>query len=314
MKHPPDTARGESAGSAPDWRPTPGTRAGDRGRFGDFLRRRRAGLLPRDVGLDPGTRRRTPGLRRDEVAALANMSTAYYESLEQARGPQPSASMLAGIATALRLTPDERSHLYLLAGQAPPAPVEPPGYVDPALLYTLNALAPTTPSLITDDLANVVAQSPMNLALFGSFTGRPGHEGNLTWVWFTSPHWRSVLRSLSPLEEEEETSLSYVADLRATLAQRGHDGAATTLIRDLRAASAEFAGMWDQHRVATLHCPTKIVFHDQVGRLDLDCVFLSSPASRQRLLMLQPVRGTETVNRLDRLHRLLGGGRPADDE
>ncbi|MET7680395.1 helix-turn-helix transcriptional regulator [Streptomyces sp. NPDC005423] len=310
MEQPLGTAQARTAGADPEWRPAPGTQTTDRIQFGDFLRRRREALRPEDMGVDPGTRRRTPGLRRDEVAALAHMSTAYYESLEQARGPQPSASMLAGLATALRLTPDERSHLYLLAGQAPPASAEPPDYIDPGLSYTLDAIAATTPAFISDDLSNVVAQNPLNVALFGSFVDRPGHERNLTWHWFTSAHWRSVLRSASP-QEEEATGLSYVADLRVNLAQRGHDPAAATLVCDLRDASAEFAGMWEQHRVSTLHCSTKIVVDPRVGRLDLDCLILASPLSRQRLLILQPVPGTESADRLGRLQLLIGDRSPA---
>ena len=241
---------------------------------------------------------------------MANMSTVYYERLEQARGPQPSASVLASLAAALRLTPDEQRHLYLLAGQASPTPAEPPDYVDPGLSYTLDAVAATTPAFISDDLSNVVAQNPLNIALVGSFVGRPGRERNLIWLWFTSAHWRSVLRSLSP-EEEEATGRSYVADLRAVLAQRGHDPAATTLAGDLREASAEFAEMWDQHRVSTLHCSTKIVVNQHVGRLDLDCLILASPLSRQRLLLLQPVPGTETMDRLRRLQLLISKGTEA---
>lgn len=112
-----------------------------------------------------------PGLRRDQVAALANMSTAYYESLEQAGGPQPSASVLASLVTALRLSPVERHHVYLLAGQAPPTPAEAPDYVDPGLSYTLDALAATTPALICDDLSNVVAQNPLEHCAARSPTG-----------------------------------------------------------------------------------------------------------------------------------------------
>ncbi|WP_262698607.1 MULTISPECIES: helix-turn-helix transcriptional regulator [Streptomyces] len=308
MKRPPDAAHGPIASADPGWRPTPGTQMTDRIQLGDFLRRRRAALRPEDLGLAPGTRRRTPGLRRDEVAAMANMSTAYYESLEQARGPQPSVAILASIATALRLTPDERHHLYLLAGHAPPTPAEPPDYLDPGLSYTLDAVAATTPALISDDLSNVLAQNPLNVALFGTFADRPGHGRNLTWHWFTSAHWRSVLRSASP-EEEEATSLSYVADLRATVTQRGHDPAAATLVSDLREASGEFAEMWERHRVSTLRCSTKSVFDERVGRLDLDCVILASPLSRQRLLLLQPVPGTKTADRLSRLQLLIGDER-----
>ncbi len=307
MKHPLDGTRDPIAGADPGWRSAPGTQVTDRIQLGDFLRRRREALRPEDLGLAPRARRRTPGLRRDEVAVMANMSAAYYESLEQARGRQPSVSILASLANALRLTPDERHHLYLLAGQAPPTPAEAPDYVDPGLSYTLEALAATTPALITDDLANVVAQNPLNTALFGAFADRPGYEKNLTWHWFTSAHWRGVLRSASP-QEEEATSLSYVADLRATVTQRGHDSAAATLVSDLCEASSEFAQMWHQHRVSTLRCSTKSVYSQHVGRLDLDCVVLASPQSRQRLLMLQPVTGTQTMDRLNRLQLLIRGG------
>lgn len=102
-----------------------------------------------------------------------------------------------------------------------------------------------------------------------------------------------------------------MADLRATVTQRGHDPAAATLVSGLREASTEFAEMWDRHRVSTLHCPTKTVFHRHVGHLDLDCVVLASPLSRQRLLMLQPVPGTDTSDRLRRLQLLISDGQSA---
>ena len=92
----------------------------DRAGLADFLRRRREQLQTSDVGLPDGARRRTPGLRRDEVAALAAMSTDYYTRLEQGRGPHPSPALLQSLARALRLTSDERDHLFHLAGQAPP--------------------------------------------------------------------------------------------------------------------------------------------------------------------------------------------------
>src|SRR4051812_1183660 len=188
-----------------------------RSEFGAFLRRRRETLRPGGGGVGPGARRGTPGLRRDEVAALANMSTNYYARLEQARAPWPSAPMLASMSRALRLTAEERGYLYRLAGQAPPAPVEPPDEVDPGLSSVLSALAATTPAFISDDLGTVVAQNTLNVELFGDFGAAAGRDTNVVWRWFTSPRWRSRLRSVSAAEEEA-TGLSYVADLRATLA------------------------------------------------------------------------------------------------
>lgn len=275
----------------------------NRTELGDFLRRRREELSPADAGLPRGTRRRTPGLRRDEVAALASMSPTYYERLEQGRGSQPSASMLRGLACVLRLSVDERDYLYRLAGQAAPVLPEAPGYVDPGLAAVMSSAARTAPAFITDDLNNCVAQNRLNLALFGRVAGLPGRDANLVWRWFTSPRWRAAI---DPPDQQEGTSHSYVADLRATLGQRGSDPAAAALADDLRLVSAEFAEMWDQHHVSALACSAKVVRDRRVGRLDLECVIVTSPLSRQRLLLLQPAEGTDSAERLARLDQVIG--------
>jgi transcriptional regulator with XRE-family HTH domain len=273
----------------------------DPARLGAFLRRRREQLAPAAVGLPPGTRRRTPGLRRDEVAESAAISTNYYERLEQGRGPQPSVAVLRGLARALRLTNDERDHLYLLAGQATPPALDRGGPADPAdpsLAYTLQAVGGTTPAFMTDDLGTVVAQNWLNLALFGRLAGAEGREANLIWRWFTSSRWRNFLE---PAEQHEGTGLAFVADLRAAVARRGNDRAAVTLVEDLRQASPEFADLWHRYPVSTLYCSTKIVHDPRVGRLDLDCVVLTTPLSQHRLLLLQPVLGTPAKERLELL-------------
>jgi transcriptional regulator with XRE-family HTH domain len=266
--------------------------------LGEFLRRRREELSPADVGLPAGGRRRTPGLRRDEVAGLAHMSAVYYERLEQGRGPVPSATVLAGIAEALRLTADERSHVATLAGQAPPPVSGGSGEVDPGLEYVMRAMDQTTPASITDDLSTVVAQNWLNLELFGEFTGLPGHGSNLIWRWFTSAEWRHYLE---PVSQHEGTGQFYVADLRAAIARRGHDSEAAALVDELRQVSAEFVRIWDQHNVSALYCTTKTVHEARVGRLDLDCAVVTSPLSQQRLLLLRPVPGTPARERLESL-------------
>ena len=267
-------------------------------RFGEFLRRRRELLSPLEVGLPAAARRRTPGLRRTEVADLACISTRYYERLEQGRGPQPSVGVLARVSEALRLSADERDHLYRLAGHAAPAKAVDEGYVDPGLAYVLAAVEHSTPGLISDDLGLLVAQNRLNISLFGPMTDRPGYESNLIWVWFTSPAWRD---RLEPRTQHEQTGLAYVADLRAAAAQRGHDGASTALVRALREMSADFAELWDRGAVAALHCLNKQVHDERVGCLDLECSVLTSPLSQQRLLLMQPVAGTPTGERLGRL-------------
>ena len=152
----------------------------------DFLRRRRDALPPQAVGLQAGPRRRTPGLRRDEVARLANMSATYYERLEQGRGPQPSTAILTGLARALRLDPDERAYLHLLAGRAEPAVTAPDSVVDSRLLSVMRAIEATSPAFAADDLATILAQNELHATLFGPVAGLPDLEGNLFWCWFVS--------------------------------------------------------------------------------------------------------------------------------
>lgn len=271
----------------------------------DFLRRRRAALTPAVVGLRPGQRRRTPGLRRDEVARLAHMSTNYYERLEQGRGPQPSAAILAGLASALRLDPDERGYLYRLAGHAAPAVRRPDGFVDPRLMSVMRAVAGTSPAFIADDLATIVAQNDLHITLFGRVTGLAGWEGNMFWRWFGSRLWRTVLDSP---EKQEAIGRAYVAYLRVIVAQRSYDAAALALVADLRAASTEFSRLWDEHSVSRSYTSTVSVLDERVGRLDFDYALMMSSQSRQRLHTLHAVPGTVTHERLTRLSELVRDG------
>src|SRR4051794_36609078 len=113
----------------------------DRRELADFLRSRRERIAPADVGLPAGSRRRTPGLRREEVARLAFISTEYYTRLEQARGPHPSREVLVGLARALRLSDAQRDHLHHLAGVAPGLPPGPPRAVRPSILDLVRRLS-----------------------------------------------------------------------------------------------------------------------------------------------------------------------------
>lgn len=269
----------------------------DRRGLAEFLRLRRERLRPLDVGLVAGGRRRTPGLRRDEVALLATMSTDYYERIEQARGPQPSPAMLGSIARALRLTLDERDHLYLLAGHQPPAAHVTLGYVDPGLMTVLDALAPSVPALVTDDLSTVVAQNPLNVALLGPLAERAGLEANFTWHWFTDPAYAQLYAE----NDREALSRGYTADLRAAVARRGAEPAATGLVDALSAASEEFRAVWALHEVAIRQSTRKVLHHPTVGRLDCECDVVLSPPSGQRLVLFRGAPGTGTADRLDLL-------------
>lgn len=139
----------------------------------DFLRSRRDGLHPEDVGMSVGSRRRTAGLRREEVATLTGMSTDYYTRLEQSRGPQPSAQMLAALARALRLSNDERDYLFRLAGHPAPGRTPLDTHVAPALMRVLDRLD-DSPALILSSLGETLVQNRMAAALFGDHARHTG--------------------------------------------------------------------------------------------------------------------------------------------
>jgi transcriptional regulator with XRE-family HTH domain len=269
----------------------------------DFLRRRRDALSPQDAGVRVGQRRRTPGLRRDEVARLANMSTTYYERLEQGRGPQPSTAILAGLARALQLDVDERAYLYLLAGHAEPTAAALDGVVDDRLLSVMQAVAAAaSPAFVSDELANILAQNELHTTLFGVATDLPGWEGNLFWSWFVSGRWR--LTMLNSPDQQEDIGRAFVARLRVIVAERGYDEATTALVADLHAASAKFSRMWEEHQVSS-STPVIVSVHDErVGRLDFDCALMVGPRTRQRLHSLHAVPGTPTRHRMTALLEL----------
>jgi transcriptional regulator with XRE-family HTH domain len=252
----------------------------------DFLRRSRERLGPRDVGLVEGPRRRTPGLRREEVSQLAGMSADYLMRLEQGRSPQPSVQMLAALARALRLTADERDHLYLLAGQRPPEGARAGEYLGPGMLYILDRLE-GVPVQVLSDLGDLLAQNDMALALFGCVCDVAHEDRNIVLRWFTEPDVRHHFAA----EEREEQARQLVADLRAAVARRGNDEASRTLVTRLRAASPEFAALWDRHEVAVRRSHPYRLIHPDLGRIEFDCEVLATPAADQRLRVFTPPPG-----------------------
>ncbi|MBB4949323.1 transcriptional regulator with XRE-family HTH domain [Kitasatospora gansuensis] len=272
----------------------------DRRELADFLRRCRERISPQDVGLSAGTRRRTPGLRREEVVQLAGMSADYYIRLEQARSPQPSPQILSSLARALRLSEDERDHLYLLAGHRPPAGRQVGGHIEPGLLYLLDRLK-ETPAQLISDLGQLLAQNDMATALFGSVCSLRPNESNVIERWFTDPS----LRAAYPAEEHDQLSRVQVADLRAAVARRGADAASTELVRRISAASEEFRTLWELHEVAVRRTSRMRVSHPAIGPINLDLQTLATPAEDQRLLIFTPPPGTPDINHLELL-RVIG--------
>ena len=268
----------------------------DRVALADLLRSRRERLDPADVGLPAGRRRRTPGLRRDEVAALAAISTDYYARLEQRRGPHPSPSVLSALARALRMTEDERDHLFHLADQTPPARHATGAHVSPGVLYLLDRLD-DTPAFVIDDLSRVVIQNRMSKLVSGDQEQLTGRERSHVWRWFTDPSSRDRV----PPQDWESHSRIHVADLRATVGRRGDDPEVASLLTDLLEASAEFATLWAEHEVAVRRADEKRMIHPEVGLLDLLCEHLTSGVDGSTLVLLHPRPGSDCREKLDLL-------------
>jgi transcriptional regulator with XRE-family HTH domain len=272
----------------------------DRAGLADFLRRRREMLRPADVGLPQGARRRTPGLRRDEVAHLAGMSTDYYARLEQNRGANPSEPIVASLTRALRCDLDERDHLYHLAGLEPPARLA-SRHIRPGLISMLDRLT-DIPAAICTDLNDVLWQNALADAVLGPQGPRVEPRArNLVWQWFTEP----ATRTRVPEENWERHSIEHVDDLRATHARRGRDEDVATFVQDLREHSAEFRGLWERHQVSVRRFDRKTLLHPDVGALHLTCEVLLTPAADLTVVAFFPTPGTDAREKLDLL-RVIG--------
>jgi transcriptional regulator with XRE-family HTH domain len=268
----------------------------DRGALADFLRRRREALRPEEVGLPVGARRRTRGLRREEVAALAAMSTDYYTRLEQQRGPQPSEQMLASVARALRLTGDERDYLFQIAGHSAPTAAAAATHVAPALLRVLDRLS-DTPALILSNLGETLVQNRMADALFGDKSGYTGLARSEIYRWFTDP----AERQRYPEHDRDRQSRAQVANLRAAYGSMGPRSRAGELARALQKASPEFAALWERHEVARRFEDHKTLIHPELGPIEVDCQVLFTEDQSQALLVLTAPPRTEGYEKLQLL-------------
>jgi transcriptional regulator with XRE-family HTH domain len=261
----------------------------DREGLADFLRRRRAALHPDDVGLGPTRRRRTPGLRREEVAALAYISTDFYTRLEQGRGSRPSAQTVASIARALRLTVDERDHLMRLAGHEPPPHGRRSEHVSPALMLVLDKL--DTPAQVVNDLGVTLRQNALAAALLGVETEYQGLARSTFYRWFTDPDERRRF------PDEDRISRSYVSNLREVIARDPDDAEARELVEALQ-VSPEFRALWEQHQVGRKLDTSKRVAHPEVGLMTLDCQILTAENQTEKLVVFTATPGSEDAEKL----------------
>jgi transcriptional regulator with XRE-family HTH domain len=267
----------------------------DRGLLATFLRTRREALQPEDVGLPRGRRRRTGGLRREEVAALSDMSTDYYSRLEQRRGPHPSEQMLAAIARGLRLSLDERDHLFRLAGYATPQRVLRGDHVNPGMMRILDRLA-DTPAQVVNHLGETLTQTRLATALLGDDSEHTGLARSLHYRWFTDP----ATRLIHPDDHSVHSRL-LAANLHDVYTREGRDSRAAAIVDALLAASPEFAEIWREHPVPGPYCAPKRIQHPRLGLLELHCQTLVDPDQSQTLLVYTAVPGSESHEKLQLL-------------
>jgi hypothetical protein len=228
------------------------------------------------------------------------MSVDYYTRLEQSRGPHPSRQMLSALARALRLTDDERDHLFHLAGEEPPRREITSAHVRPGLLLVLDRLH-DTPAQVLTDCGDVLAQNAMARALSGDTLARPPRERNLIRRFFLDP----TARDLFPPEDLPDHARAHVSNLRAVAAARPDDPEPAALAAELRSCSEEFARLWDEHEVALRRSSTKRFRHPLVGLLELDCEILLNHEHHHLLIVHTARPGSESYERL-RLLRVVG--------
>jgi transcriptional regulator with XRE-family HTH domain len=264
----------------------------DRDALADFLRRRREALQPDDVGLHAGARRRTSGLRREEVAGLAHMSTDFYARLEQRRGSRPSEQTTVALARALRLTQDERDHLFALAGHTAPPRSFRTDHASPGLLRVLDRL--DSPAQISSDLGVTLSQNSLAEALVGVQTHYTGLRRSMIYRWFTDP----AQRRIHPEADHSVHSRSHVASLRAVHGRDADDAEARELVERLLDESDEFAALWERHEVASRSGTLKRFVHPEVGLLTLDCQVLTAENLTEKLVVFTASPGSEDADRL----------------
>lgn len=268
----------------------------DRALLADYLRTRREALQPEDVGLPRGRRRRTRGLRREEVAVLAGMSIDYYTRLEQPRGPHPSEQILESLARALRLSLEEREHLFRLAGYATGRRAADTDHINPGMRRIFDGLRGAAAQIVSP-LGETLLQTPLSVALIGDESVHSGPARSKHYRWFTDP----AARLGYPAEERDEQSRLIVADLHNSYVRDGTDSRAGALVAALLRQSPEFAELWREHPVAGPYCGMVRLVHPEVGEIDLHCQRLIDPDQSQQLVVYTATPGTASAEKLELL-------------
>lgn len=264
--------------------------------LGDFLKTRRAKIMPSQVGLSSVSRRRTPGLRREEVAQLAGVGVTWYTWLEQGRDIHVSTQVIESLSRVLMLDRQERIYLHLLANQ--PLPEEIPGYlgtVSPVLQHVLDSLN-YCPSLVTDQRWNVVAWNKASCMIFGDFTAMTTRERNIVWAMFTDNKYKRLFI------DWDMHAKGLLGRFRATCGQYIEDSWIVQFIEDLKAESEEFNLWWPLHDIESNSEKFKQLNHPIVGILEFEvCNFDVADNSGLKLIVHNPLSGTDTAIKMKSL-------------
>ncbi|MGD0555355.1 MAG: helix-turn-helix transcriptional regulator [Streptosporangiaceae bacterium] len=262
-----------------------------------FLRSRRERLEPAEAGLPPGVRpRRTPGLRREEVAELAGVSVDYVVRLEQGRGLRPSPEVLEAFARALRLSEDERVYLFDLVRQRPRERA--PRATAAESLNRLVADLSPRPAMVIDHRFDILAWNDEIAALLLDFDRMPADERNMAWLCVAHPGFRDFY------VDRERVVRESIADLRAAWAANSDDKALDDLITRMRAASPEFARLWRQHDVRVNGRGLKRLLHPVAGEITIEFEALQPIQDPDQRLIIYRAADERSAQRLAALARV----------
>ncbi|MFE1307763.1 helix-turn-helix transcriptional regulator [Streptomyces sp. NPDC058755] len=265
-----------------------------------FLRSRRERITPEQVGLPRGTRRRTPGLRREEVAQLSAVGVTWYTWLEQARDIQVSVQVLDALARSLMLDASERAHLFQLAGTTDPTPAASCPSVTPALREVLRALEPI-PACVQNSRYDILAYNRTYARLMGDLDAIPPEDRNCMLLVHTNSDWRAAIVHL------EDTQRLMAARLRASMAGHLGEPAWKMLLKRLQTASPEFRENWERYEVVGTRTKTKEFVNPYVGHLTLEHTDLwLGPEVGARMVTYSP-KNEEARQRLEKLYELALG-------
>jgi transcriptional regulator with XRE-family HTH domain len=266
--------------------------------LGAFLRSRRERIKPEEVGLRSLRRRRTPGLRREEVAQLAGVGVTWYTWLEQGRDIHPSAEVLEAIARTLQFDSHEYAHLFTLAGVATTTIADQCLGLCTSVQPLIDQLEPF-PATVVNDRLDLLAYNRAYASFFDDLDTIPTEDRNVLWLAFTHPGWREVI------VDWDDIAAQLVAEYRAGMARHLDEPAWKTLVARLHRAAPEFTAVWERHDVQGAESRTKRAMHPLVGLLSLDYTNLwLGQRHGTRIVAFTPADG-RTRRRLDDLQRQL---------